>query len=89
MAVVDRLDQELDGLDQLELELPRAPSRSRRIWSSVWPKLAAVAVGLGLWQLVVWSGWKATYLLPAPATVFHTMWDDRAALWSGTLTTLR
>jgi NitT/TauT family transport system permease protein len=89
MAVVDRLDQEIEGLDQLELELPRTPSRARRIWSMVWPKLAAIAVGLGLWQLVVWSGWKPTYLLPSPATVFHTMWNDRHQLWAGTMTTLR
>lgn len=89
MAVVDRLDQELEGLDQLELQLPRAPSRARQIWSVVWPKLAAVAVGLALWQLVFWSGWKPAYLLPSPATVFHTMWLDRHDLWAGTVTTLR
>ncbi len=89
MAVVDRLDQELEGLDQLELALPRARSRPRRIWSAVWPKLAAIAVGLGLWQLVVWSGWKPTYLLPGPATVFHHLWEDRSVIWSGTVTTLR
>jgi NitT/TauT family transport system permease protein len=29
-----------------------------------------VALALALWQLVVWSGWKPTYVLPPPATVF-------------------
>jgi NitT/TauT family transport system permease protein len=51
--------------------------------------LAAIAIGLGLWQIVVWSGWKPTYLLPGPATVFHHMWQDRHELLSGTATTLR
>ncbi len=90
MAVVDdRLDRELDGLDQLELQLPRTPSLASRLWRVTWPKLAAVVIGLGLWQLVVWSGWKPTYLLPGPATVFHHMWEDRHAILSGTATTLR
>ena len=89
MAVVDRLDLELEGLDQLELQLPRVPSRAHRIWSATWPKLAAIAIGLGLWQLVVWSGWKPTYLLPGPATVFHHLWEDRHAVLSGVATTLR
>lgn len=67
MAVVDdRLDRELEGLDQLELQLPRTPSLATRLWRVTWPKLAAIVIGLGLWQLVVWSGWKPTYLLPVP-----------------------
>jgi len=89
MAAVDRLDRELEGLDHLELSLPRAPSRPARIWSATWPKLAAAAIGLALWQLVVSSGWKPTYLLPGPATVFHHVWEDRHPVLSGTGTTLR
>jgi NitT/TauT family transport system permease protein len=89
MAVVDRLDQELSGLDQLELSLPKPPSRAHRIWSAVWPKLAAIVIGLGLWQIVVWSGWKPSYLFPSPATVIHHLWEDRHAVISGILTTLR
>jgi NitT/TauT family transport system permease protein len=89
MAAVDRLDRELDGLDQLELQLPRGPSLGHRIWTATWPKLTAVAVGLALWQLVVWSGWKPTYLLPGPATVFHHLWMDRHPVLSGAATTLR
>jgi NitT/TauT family transport system permease protein len=89
MVAVDRLDRELAGLDQLELSLPRAPSRARRLWSSTWPKLTAIVIGLALWQLVVWSGWKPTYLLPGPFTVFHHLWEDRHPVWSGAGTTLR
>jgi NitT/TauT family transport system permease protein len=89
MAVVDRLDRELEGLDQLELSLPRTPSRPRRVWAATWPKVAAIAIGLGLWQVVFWSGWKPAFLLPAPATVFHHVWEDRHPVLSGTGTTLR
>jgi NitT/TauT family transport system permease protein len=55
-----------------------APSRRRRItaravWLAVWPKVAAVAIGLAIWQLVVWSGWRPEYVLPPPATVFRRL----------------
>jgi NitT/TauT family transport system permease protein len=36
----------------------------------VWPKLAAVALALVLWQAVVWSHWKPDYVLPGPTKVF-------------------
>ena len=63
------------GLDALEkAEGPRA-SRLRHIWSLTWPKLAAVTIGLFLWQCVVWSGWKPEYLLPGPKAVFSTLWE--------------
>ena len=46
----------------------------RHLWSLTWPKLAAIAIGLFLWQCVVWSGWKPEYLLPGPKEVFSTLW---------------
>jgi NitT/TauT family transport system permease protein len=71
-----RLGAELTGLDALEMfEEPRAP-RTRRLWASAWPKLAAAALGLFLWQVVVWSGWKPEYLLPGPVPVFKTLWQE-------------
>ena len=79
----------LSGLDQLELELPAPPSRARRLWSATWPKVAAVAIVLAIWQLVVWSGWKATFVLPGPGAAFRAMWDQRSVIASGSLTTLR
>ena len=38
---------------------------SQPMWLAVWPKVAAVAIGLAIWQLVVWSGWRPEYVLPA------------------------
>jgi NitT/TauT family transport system permease protein len=82
MATVDEsrdlnLDAELAGLDQLE-SLPEAPSRAWRLWSAGWPKLAAAILGIAAWQLVVWSHWKPSYILPGPGTVFRALWHELA-----------
>jgi NitT/TauT family transport system permease protein len=45
-------------------------------WRAVWPKVAALGLGLGIWQVVVWSGWKPSYLLPGPVTVGRTLWHN-------------
>jgi NitT/TauT family transport system permease protein len=42
----------------------------------VWPQLAAVAIVLGAWQLVVLSGWRPDYLLPGPLPVFAQLGQD-------------
>ncbi len=41
-----------------------AEPRRGRSGPSLWPKLMAVAIALGIWQVVVWSGWKPDYVLP-------------------------
>jgi NitT/TauT family transport system permease protein len=78
------LDEELAGLDLLELAGDAGNSTGQRIWKATWPKVAAVALGIGVWQLVVWSGWKPEFALAPP----RDAWDD---LWGyatdGTLTT--
>ena len=45
----------------------------RRMWLALWPKVVAIAIGLAIWQLIVWSGWRPEYVLPAPATVFQRL----------------
>jgi NitT/TauT family transport system permease protein len=92
MAVADdptELDVTINGIDNLDLELPGAPSVAGRVFRAVWPKLAAIVIGGFLWQLVVWSGWKPSYLLPGPFTTFRHLWDDRSVVASATGTTLR
>jgi NitT/TauT family transport system permease protein len=76
------LDRELAGLDALELASVRRRSRWSRLWSATWPKVAAVALGLAIWQIVVWSGWKRESLLPGPQAVFSELW---ASIQDGTL----
>jgi NitT/TauT family transport system permease protein len=69
MAETVELDRQLGGLDALEIAPPPRPPRLLRWWGALWPKLAAVAIVVAVWQLVVWSGWRPDYLLPGPLTV--------------------
>jgi NitT/TauT family transport system permease protein len=66
--------KQVTGLDLLEL----APHRDkgalgRRIWRGAWPKLLAVALVIGVWQLVVLTGWKPEYVLPGPTAVLSDL----------------
>jgi NitT/TauT family transport system permease protein len=54
---------------------PRGRQLGRRIWSATWPKLAAIGLALAIWQIVVWTGWRPEYALPAPATVFERLFE--------------
>lgn len=47
-----------------------------RVWSWLWPKLAAVALVLAAWQAAVWSGWQPDYVLPGPLPVFQRLAQD-------------
>jgi NitT/TauT family transport system permease protein len=78
------LDQTLAGLDALELGGDVREGRLRAAWQATWPKVAALVLGLGLWQAVVASGWKPEYVLPGPAAVFADLWSE---LGNGTFTT--
>jgi NitT/TauT family transport system permease protein len=51
--------------------------------------VAAIALALVIWQLIVWSGWKPSYVLPGPSKVFPALWDDHHVVGEGALTTLR
>jgi sulfonate transport system permease protein len=82
----------LSGLDALEIaSQQKVPGRAARIWAATWPKLTALALVLVLWQVVVWSGWKPEYALPAPETVGKDFWAylTSSALWDGLLITAR
>ncbi|MEX0766978.1 MAG: ABC transporter permease [Microthrixaceae bacterium] len=86
------LDQNIAGLDALDLAATSPRLRgARRAWSALWPKLAAFGLALGIWQLLVWSGWKPTYVLPPPADVFAELWRLAAngSLQAGVSITLR
>src|SRR5438270_7515591 len=70
---------------------PSRPRQPGRFLSWLWPKLAAVALGLGIWQLVVWSGWKPDYVLPGPLPVFQRLAQDlgQADFYTGVAVTMR
>jgi len=86
-----KLAEEIAGLDALEAHLGTRPSRGRQVWSTAWPKLAAVALALGIWQAVVWSGWKDDYVLPGPDKVLPALADlvGTGAFWRAVATTMR
>jgi NitT/TauT family transport system permease protein len=84
MATRDTLRQQVTGLDALEMPVAPAASRAVRLWRAAWPKLAALAIALGTWQAVVWSGWRPEYVFPGPAAVFGELWTR---LTDGTMVT--
>ncbi|WP_431886975.1 ABC transporter permease [Micromonospora wenchangensis] len=87
-----RTDAEISGLDALEIAgREKEVSRGARLWASTWPKLAALAIAIGLWQVVVWSGWKPPYSLPGPVTVAEELARQAGGrqLWNGLATTLQ
>ena len=88
---VEILDQELSGLDALAAQVANARTVPARIWSAIWPKLAAIILGLSIWQAVVWSGWKPEYALPPPGPVFRSLWHGLSdgSILEGAWLTLR
>ena len=92
MAVDERvLTQQLAGLDALEQDDAGRRVTPARVWATTWPKVAAPALALGLWQLAVASGWRPEFVLPAPATVFAKLGEivTTAAFWEGVGVTAR
>jgi len=73
------------------VEVTERPHGARRVWSWLWPKLAALALFIAAWQLVVWSGWRPDYLLPGPLPVFQRLAEDlsRPDFYAGVAVTLR
>jgi NitT/TauT family transport system permease protein len=77
-------------------EVVEAPTRAgralgSRAWSWLWPKLVAIAIVVGAWQVVVWSGWRPDYVLPGPLAVFKRLGDDlsHSDFYLGVAITLR
>jgi NitT/TauT family transport system permease protein len=87
----DELERELAGLDALEQSVGPPRRWPWRLWLAAWPKLAAVAIALVVWQLVVWSGWRPEYVLPGPRAVLGRFFSDLGdgTTWSAIATTLR
>ncbi|MBB5869307.1 NitT/TauT family transport system permease protein [Allocatelliglobosispora scoriae] len=84
-------DTTLTGLDALELA-GRSGRRSlgHRTWAATWPKLVALAIFIGFWQIVVESGWRDPWILPGPAVVGEELWRQlqTANLWEGVFNTM-
>ncbi len=60
---------EIRGLDILD-QGSSSPPLTHAVWRASWPKLAALALSLGLWHIIAISGWRESYVLPGPVPVF-------------------
>jgi NitT/TauT family transport system permease protein len=96
MLVVEPVTESAIAVAPLDADLPRAAARpawreglGHRAWLATWPKLAAIALALVIWQVVVWSGWKSEFILPGPLTVFSRLGELIAdgTVWSALLVT--
>lgn len=70
------LAAELETRDLADLEERPTRAPQLRIWSSLWPQLAALLIALAAWQVVAWSGWRPASVLPGPLPVFQRLFDD-------------
>ncbi|MCK9898591.1 ABC transporter permease [Frankia sp. Cpl3] len=69
-------DETLAGLDALDIPVRSQRPTAGRVWASTWPKLAAFGMFLLVWQIVVWSGWKPTYVLPGPGDTLPEFFEQ-------------
>ena len=72
----------------IALTTNRKTVHARRAWKATWPKLLAIAIVIGGWQIEVWSGWRPEYLVPSPFTVLDRLAHDPGAMASASWVTL-
>lgn len=86
-----RLARPAESREATQAKPERRAGRSRRYLAALWPRLAAVGIALAIWQIVVWSHWRPSYVLPGPGPVFHRLADDAAsgALFSAVRVTMQ
>jgi NitT/TauT family transport system permease protein len=75
--------------DTVVAELLQPHRNGRKLWAVTWPKLVAVALFIGVWQVIVWTGWKPQYIVPSPFTVFDALFHDFGDLSSAAWVTLK
>src|SRR4051812_6225599 len=82
MQRTDPYSADIAGLDALDVPVQPAPNAARRLWTAAWPRLAAIVVALGAWQLLTVFKVKPAYVLPGPGPVFSRLFTD---IGNGTL----
>ena len=83
----------LAGLDALDLAGRPGGGRGRlaiRLWNIVWPKVLAIALVLGVWELITLSGYKK-FIFPATGPTLVNLWDQAKTetLWKAIGDTLQ
>lgn len=82
------------NLAELRDDAPRAPEArqitARSMWAWTWPKLVAIGLVIGVWQVLIWTDWKPDFVLQSPATVAQALWDDATGsrLWESIFNTM-
>ncbi len=76
MPQTEAFSADIAGLDALDVPVQPAPSAARRLWTGAWPRLAAVVVAIGAWELLTVLKVKPSYVLPGPAPVFSRLVRD-------------
>ena len=90
-ASLPAYEEKLAWLEAQEVAQPDE-QRSRRLavkaWNALWPKLLAIGIVLGVWELIHVSGWKKL-IFPAPGPTLANLWDQlqTAELWHAIATT--
>jgi NitT/TauT family transport system permease protein len=61
-----------------------------KVWAWIWPKALAILCVLVVWQVIVWSGWRPTYVLPSPAATLAELGQmiQTERFWSSVSTTI-
>jgi NitT/TauT family transport system permease protein len=79
--------------DAIRITPPADPGHlgiAHRIVVAIWPKLVAITVIVAIWELIVLSGWKPSFILPGPVAVADNLWHQMhgALLWEAVATTM-
>lgn len=69
-------EDEMHGIDALEIPIEAHLSRRVRVWQATWPVVVAIAMFVSLWQVVVWLEVRPSYALPGPGPVFDQLVQD-------------
>jgi NitT/TauT family transport system permease protein len=80
------------GLDHLDLvQVTQSRRIPAKIWAAAWPKVLALAIVLGIWELLYVSGWKPHDVFPGPFQVFPDLWSQahHGLLWQAIGTTTK
>ena len=66
----------LGDLEESGVAPAHRPGWVRRTWAAMWPRMAALALVLAGWQILVWSEWRPAYVLPGPGPVLNRLVED-------------
>jgi NitT/TauT family transport system permease protein len=79
----------VDVADAVVIGELRSKPAGAKLWPAVWPKVLAVAIFLGAWQVLVWTHWKPEYVVPSPFTVLAQFPHDTGSLSRAVEVTMR